>query len=129
MPSSRAETRFARRELGKPMYDTPLGERLISSAHSAIEVARAAGVRKSCVSDFLHGRITKVGRQNCRRIRAALIELGIIKPRLRKPPVCRTCGTIYPTRKRMPVEIRSTSNNQVAQSSVGTPSRSEETRP
>ena len=106
MPSNRTETRLARTQLDKSAYSTPLGERLISSRYSAGQVARTAGVSKSAVSHFLHGRLKKSGRRINRRIRAALIELGILKPRLRKPPVCRNCGIIYPTRKDAPVEFR-----------------------
>ena len=106
MPCNRAETRLARRQLDRSVYDTPLGRRLNSSAHSALEVACTAGVRKSAVSHFLHGRTSKAGKDNCRRIRAALIELGVLKRRARKPPVCRNCGIVYPTRKDAPVEFR-----------------------
>jgi hypothetical protein len=88
------------------VYETALGKRLISSRFSAADIARKAGIGRRAVSDYFLGRRNKAGKDNCRRIRAALIELGIAKPRRRKPPVCRNCGIIYPTRKGAPIAFR-----------------------
>src|SRR5690606_6004531 len=105
MPRNRAETVSAWRGHRGAVYETALGKRLISSRFSAADIARKAGIGRRAVSDYLPGRRNKAGKNNCRRIRADLIELGITNPRHRKPPICRNCGIIYPTRKDAPVEF------------------------
>jgi hypothetical protein len=61
-------------------------------------VARDLGVTKIHVQHFLSGRYDKMGRKTRRRIWEYFVEHGWLKRPNRKPPVCKVCGTEYPTR-------------------------------
>lgn len=73
-------------------------ERLAMRGYSVSRVAREIGINHSHVSNFIRGRKKSVGKQKRRMIRMKLVEIGVLKARIRKPPVCRCCGAEYPTR-------------------------------
>jgi hypothetical protein len=84
---------------------------------SSSELSKRASVRKSAVSDFLHNRYNKAGRKNCKSIREACYQLGILpRPKPRKPPACRNCGLQYPARK--PKEVHATVDDQGRRESI-----------
>jgi hypothetical protein len=78
---------------------------------SSSELSKRSSVRKSAVSDFLHNRYSKAGKNNCKSIREACYQLGILsRPKSRKPSACRNCGLQYPTRK--PKAVHATVDDQ-----------------
>jgi hypothetical protein len=67
---------------------------------TASDLVKQSSVPKSAVSHFLHNRYNKAGKNNCKAIREACYQIGILqRPKSRKPSECRNCGTQYPTRK------------------------------
>jgi hypothetical protein len=106
MPVNRARSLLAHSQPGQTVSEYPLSKKLRERGVSVSQIAAASGVPMSAVSHFLRGRLTKAGRDNRRRIREAMVDLGILKPRHTIPTACRHCGLLYPTRKNGPMEFR-----------------------
>jgi transcriptional regulator with XRE-family HTH domain len=59
-------------------------------------LAKRLNLRKSMISNFIHGNRSKVGKRNYKLIRKAFIELGIIPtPKTRPRCACPICGKVH----------------------------------
>ncbi len=91
-------------------FSRPLGGRrkvrLMENMHNdgfcIAAVAREIGITKINVQHFLSGRYDRIGKSTRRRIWEFFVTKGWLKRPNRKPPVCKTCGTEYPTRRHVP---------------------------
>jgi hypothetical protein len=79
--------------------DTALGKKLARAGISAAMLALTSETSRADISNFIHGRKSRIGRERRKRIFNALCEIGLVKRRICRPPVCKNCGTAYPTRK------------------------------
>lgn len=73
-------------------------EQMHSDGFSMRRVADDLGITKATVSNYLNHRYDKIGKSTRRRIYDYFIVHGWLKRPNRKPPVCKVCGTEYPTR-------------------------------
>jgi len=75
------------------MNYSKLRDQLYSTGGTAYRLAKGASVSRQSVAHFFAGRVKKAGKANCRKIRAALREIGIIKPRPKHP--CPNCASVH----------------------------------
>jgi transcriptional regulator with XRE-family HTH domain len=94
-----AKTVLDSSQLARRYTDLPLGRKLAERGVSPSKLAEIANVSRADVSHYLHGKRHKIGFERRRRIIKALCEMSVLKPRVRKPPVCKQCGLAYPTRR------------------------------
>jgi hypothetical protein len=80
--------------------ERPLGKRLRIAGYTLKSLASEIGIAVPDLSNFVRGRLSRVGRGKKILIRSSLVRMGLLSPPSRhKPPRCRICGTEYPTRK------------------------------
>ncbi|MCZ6776942.1 MAG: hypothetical protein O7D34_10850 [Ignavibacteria bacterium] len=100
--ANRARSELDFSQLGNGYIGTPLGRKLATAKITAKSLVELSDTSKADVSHYLHLRFDKIGKAHRQRIFNALCDLGIIKRRVRKPPCCKNCGVLYPTRRSVP---------------------------
>ena len=96
--TNRAEAVLDFSQLGKGYMRTPLGRKLAQAGISVSNLAERSQTSRADVSHYIHGRKHKIGRARRKRIFNVLCELGLVKRKVRRAPLCKNCGVQYPTR-------------------------------